>query len=196
MTSFEGMYLSAATALALSSLTALPAISDERETNVPFKFIGEIQRISDATVGADPCFIHSGCNKGVGYSKTGSMGRGWYCKDGKLVKAGDQFDDCIIEPGCTAKSRNVQYGPVWKSQEHELPRVVGRRWQCYDNAFIHKQCAKGVVYMKDGTMGDAWYCNDGKKVESNTPIDTSYIEPGCKYGVVFDKSLDAWKCNS
>lgn len=195
MPSFDGVLLSTATALALSSFSAVPAISNAREINTPLKPFGEIHRISDATVGADPCYIHSGCNKGVGYSKSGSMGRGWYCKDGKLVKPGDQFDNCIIEPGCTSNTRNVQYGPIWKSQEHELPRVVGRRWQCYDNAFIHKQCKKGAVYMKNGTMGTAWYCNDGKKIDSSTPVDASYIEPGCKYGVIFDKSIGAWKCN-
>ena len=156
---------------------------------------GELKQVASSG-GADPCFIHSGCKKGVGFSQKGSMGAGWYCEDGQLVGPQTNYDQCNIVSGCTSDRHSVQYGPVWKSQEHELPRVVGQSWQCYDNAFIHQGCKKGAVYMKNGTMGTAWYCNDGKKVDSSTPIDTAFIEPGCQEGVEFDKKISAWRCKS
>ena len=144
--------------------------------------------------GTDACFIHSGCKKGVGFSQMGTMGEGWYCTDGQLVSPQTQYDQCNIIPGCTSDIHSVQYGPVWKLGEHSSPRVVGQSWQCFDNAFIHQGCEKGVVYMKNGTMGTAWYCNDGKKVDSSTPIDTAFIQPGCQKGVEFDGKISAWRC--
>ena len=142
----------------------------------------------------DPCFIHSGCKKGAGFSQKGSMGKGWYCKDGQLVGPKTSFDQCNIALGCTADKHSVQYGPLWKTQASASPTVFGESWQCFDNAFIHQGCQKGAVYMKNGTMGTAWYCNDGKKVDSSTPIDTAFIRPGCQNGVEFDEEVSAWRC--
>ena len=73
--------------------------------------------------------------------------------------------------------------------------MTGKSWQCYDNAFIHQGCTKGAVYDKNGTMGAAWYCNDGKKVEESTQIDESFITPGCTEGAIFDSNINAWRCN-
>ena len=155
----------------------------------------EIKQLASSG-GADACFIHSGCKKGAGFSQKGSMGEGWYCTDGQLVGPQTQYDQCNIVSGCTSDKHSVQYGPVWKSEERSFPRVVGQSWQCFDNAFIHQGCEKGAVYMKNGTMGTAWYCNDGKKVDSSTPIDTAFIQPGCQEGVVFDEKISAWRCKS
>ena len=149
-----------------------------------------------AVAGDDPCFIHSGCKKGVGYSQKGSMGPGWYCTDGQEVNKQSNFDDCNIASGCSSDTRCVKYGPVWKGQPHSFPRVTGKSWQCYDNAFIHQGCTKGAVYVKNGTMGSAWYCNDGKKVEESTQIDEAFITPGCSEGAIFDSNINAWRCNS
>jgi len=122
------------------------------------------------------------------------MGEGWYCTDGQLVGPQTQYDQCNIVSGCTSDKHSVQYGPVWKSEEHSFPRVVGQSWQCFDNAFIHQEWEKGAVYMKNGTMGTAWYCNDVKKLDSSTPIDTSFIQPGCQEGVELDEKISAWRC--
>ena len=146
-------------------------------------------------VAGDACYIHSGCTKGVGYSQKGSLGQGWYCTDGQEVNKQSNFDNCNINTGCSSDTHSVKYGPVWGGNEHAFPRVTGQSWQCFDNAFIHKGCAKGAVYAKDGTMGSAWYCNDGQKVDDSTQYDSSFISPGCKEGVKYDTSINAWRCN-
>tara|TARA_B100000073_G_scaffold340024_1_gene339252 strand:+ start:670 stop:1266 length:597 start_codon:yes stop_codon:yes gene_type:complete len=187
-------FLSAMAAVPVSLMCSTATTSLAAEIKIKINTSGRELKQLASSGEADPCFIHAGCKKGVGFSQKGSMGAGWYCEDGQLVGPKTNYDQCNIASGCTSDKHSVQYGPVWKSQEHALPRVVGRSWQCYDNAFIHRGCEKGAVYVKNGTMGTAWYCNDGKKVESSTLIDTAFIQPGCQEGVEFDKSISAWRC--
>ena len=145
-------------------------------------------------VAGDVCYIHSGCKTGVRYGQKESLGTGWFCNDEQAISKQSKFDDCLVS-NCPTDTSNIKYGPVWGGNEHALPRVTGQSWQCFDNAFIHKGCAKGAVYAKDGTMGSAWYCNDGQKVDKSTQIDASFISPGCKEGVKFDSGISAWRCN-
>jgi len=156
--------------------------------------IVSIHAVNPAVAG-DACYIHTGCTTGVGYSDSGSMGKGWYCTDGEKVTTQTKLDACNIMTACSSDTHSVKYGPIWGGNEHALPRVIGQAWQCFDNAFIHQGCSKGAVYAKDGTtMGSAWYCNDGQKVDKSTQIDASFISPGCKEGVTFDSSIKAWRC--
>ncbi len=147
-----------------ASLFGVPGALDvSAEVNIDIK-MGE-RKIKHLSLNGetDPCFIHTGCKQGAGFSQNGSMGKGWYCMDGQLVGPKTSFDQCNIAYGCTADKHSVKYGPLWKTQVNAIPTVFGQSWQCFDKAFIHQGCQKGAVYMENGTMGTAWYCNDGKK---------------------------------
>jgi len=72
--------------------TNLPAVID----NCPKPAGSECLPVLDA------CFVHAGCNSGVGWSSDpqSSMGVGWYCADGVGVDEKTQYDTCCIHPGC------------------------------------------------------------------------------------------------
>lgn len=141
----------------------------------------------------DPCWIHTDCEKPVGYSNDpkSSMGIGWYCTDGKLVTKSTNFDHCEILKGCTAESgRSPQYIP-------KMSEGGQAGWHCADNAFIHTNCSAGAGYSKKGgSMGIGWYCKDGKYVDKNTKFDKAYIHPGCSAGVEYDTTRQAWVCKN
>ncbi|WP_137024864.1 hypothetical protein [Synechococcus sp. UW179A] len=139
----------------------------------------------------DPCWIHTDCEKPVGYSNdpNSSMGIGWYCTDGKLVTSSTELDSCEILKGCTAESgRSPQYVP-------KMSEGGQAAWRCADNAFIHTNCSAAGWSKDGGTMGIGWYCDDGKYVDKNTEFDKAYIHPGCP-AVEYNKTFQAWICKN
>lgn len=140
----------------------------------------------------DPCWIHTDCEKPVGYSNNpkSSMGVGWYCTDGKLVTKETKFDFCKIQTGCKPElGRSPQYMP-------KMSEGGQAGWRCLDNAFIHTNCTTGAGYsQKGGSLGIGWYCKDNKYVDKTTKFDKAYIHPGCTSGVKYDNTVQAWLCN-
>ena len=133
----------------------------------------------------DPCFIHSDCTAGVGYSNDNknSMGIGWYCKDGKAVNPNTNFDKCTIKKGCTSDSNYVGY--VSSDQA----------WQCLEKAYIHKGCSSAPGFSQQGSLGAGWYCSDKQEVNQKPQFDPAAINAGCSQkgtGVQFVNGL--WQC--
>lgn len=134
----------------------------------------------------DPCFIHTDCKAGAGYSSNtdNSMGVGWYCKDGKPVNTNTSFDKCNIRKGCTSDKNYVGYVADSKS------------WECLEKAYIHKGCSSTPGFSSKGSLGAGWYCNDKKQVNQSTQFDPAAIKTGCSEqgsGIKFTDGI--WRCN-
>lgn len=139
-----------------------------------------------ATSGNDPCFIHAGCGTGAGYSDSGSMGPGWYCTDDKYVDSNTKYDACAIHPGCSSGAK-FQAGTWTCSDDNHGPAGI------FDSCYIHEGCS-AAGYSGDNTasLGNGWYCLDGKYVDANTHFDHCMIHKQCSCGVVY-KGF-AWVC--
>ena len=134
----------------------------------------------------DPCFIHTDCKAGAGYSNNtdNSMGVGWYCKDGKPVNTNTSFDKCNIRKGCTSDKNYVGYVADSKS------------WECLEKAYIHKGCSSTPGFSSEGSLGAGWYCSDKKQVNQSTQFDPAAIKTGCSEqgsGIKFTDGI--WRCN-
>ena len=134
----------------------------------------------------DPCFIHTDCKAGAGYSNNtdNSMGVGWYCKDGKPVNTNTSFDKCNIRKGCTSDKNYVGYVASSKS------------WECLEKAYIHKGCSSTPGFSSEGSLGAGWYCSDKKQVNQSTQFDPAAIKTGCSEqgsGIKFTDGI--WRCN-
>ncbi len=134
----------------------------------------------------DPCFIHTDCKAGAGYSSNtdNSMGVGWYCKDGKPVNTNTSFDKCNIRKGCTSDKNYVGYVADSKS------------WECLEKAYIHKGCSSTPGFSSTGSLGAGWYCSDKKQVNQTTQFDPAAIKTGCSEqgsGIKFTDGI--WRCN-
>ena len=135
----------------------------------------------------DPCFIHTNCQAGVGYSPdaNNSMGVGWYCKDGKLITNNTRLDNCNIQKGCTSDYYYVDY------------LSNGEGWTCLEKAYIHTGCSSNPGFSNSGTRGPGWYCSDNKRVDQNTKLDPAFIRAGCaKRGSGVKYSNGIWECQS
>lgn len=140
-----------------------------------------------AAWGRDPCWIHTGCATGVGYSSAGSMGPGWYCTDNMYVDSNTRRDACAIHSSCASGAR-FEAGR-WTCNDDNPGGAAGITDSCY----IHKGCnAAGYSGDNTASLGNGWYCLDGVHVDANTQFDRCLIHKQCTCGVVY-KGF-AWFC--
>merc|ERR1712176_853489 len=177
----------------------------------PSQVVGKIEQtaegfLHDGNSGGflnDACYIHAGCDGGVGYcdwdccnNNGGCWGGGpaWFCNDGGAIDASTVLDKCEIHRNCKYATFN-ELLRMWVCG-HEGDGGLGT-----GECFSHSGCNGGAGYCdsqccKDNgcSMGEGWYWNDGQSVDDNTQFDRCLIRANCP-AAKYNQLLRAWVCD-
>eukprot|EP00216_Chloropicon_sp_CCMP2111_P001280 CAMPEP_0198241382 /NCGR_PEP_ID=MMETSP1446-20131203/6192_1 /TAXON_ID=1461542 ORGANISM="Unidentified sp, Strain CCMP2111" /NCGR_SAMPLE_ID=MMETSP1446 /ASSEMBLY_ACC=CAM_ASM_001112 /LENGTH=196 /DNA_ID=CAMNT_0043924217 /DNA_START=270 /DNA_END=860 /DNA_ORIENTATION=- len=159
--------------------------------------------------GYAPCYVHKGCETGIGYCDENccddiggcKYGPGWYCTDNVEVFCveGD-CDSCAIDENC---SGGASYdGNTWRCDDDSNNNGGGNDnngsgndnndYNAVDErCYVHKGCETGIGFCNEECCdniggckyGPGWYCTDNVEVFCvEGDCDACNIPYGCSYG--------------